>query len=120
MVPLTARYTGKQRDLSPKTRIGIGLLISCIGMATSATTERIRRANSIEFNPDNDPNAGLQMSAMWLVPQFALLGAAEAFSSSGQIEYYYTQFSKSMASIAVALSIHSRDGGFELGWEPSG
>ncbi|KAG5552140.1 hypothetical protein RHGRI_010292 [Rhododendron griersonianum] len=63
-------------------------------MATSATPEHIRQANSIEFNLDNNPNAGFQMSAMWLVPQFALLGA---------FWLIYTQFSKSMASIAVAL-----------------
>ncbi|KAF7146277.1 hypothetical protein RHSIM_Rhsim04G0084600 [Rhododendron simsii] len=94
MVPLIARYTGKQHALGPKTRMGIGLLISCIGMATSATPEHIRQANSIEFNPDNKPNAGFQMSAMWLVPQFGLLGA---------FWLIYTQFSKSMASIAVAL-----------------
>ncbi|CAK9155168.1 unnamed protein product [Ilex paraguariensis] len=40
---------------------------------------------------------------MWLVPQYCLIGLAEAFNAIGQIEFYYTQFPKSMASIGVAL-----------------
>ncbi|KAI3443757.1 hypothetical protein Pfo_000422 [Paulownia fortunei] len=43
------------------------------------------------------------MSAMWLIPQHCLIGLAEAFNAIGQIELYYSQFPKSMASIAVAL-----------------
>ena len=37
------------------------------------------------------------------MPQYSLTGLAEAFNAIGQIEFYYSQFPKSMASIAVAL-----------------
>lgn len=40
---------------------------------------------------------------MWLVPQHALTGLSEALNAIGQIELYYSQFPKSMGSIAVAL-----------------
>ncbi|KAF4389986.1 hypothetical protein F8388_002928 [Cannabis sativa] len=40
---------------------------------------------------------------MWLVPQYSLVGLAEAFNAIGQIEFYYSQFPKSMSSIAVSL-----------------
>lgn len=43
------------------------------------------------------------MRAMWLVPQHSLAGLAEAFNAIGQIEFYYSQFPKNLASIAVAL-----------------
>ncbi|PNX77987.1 putative peptide/nitrate transporter [Trifolium pratense] len=43
------------------------------------------------------------MSAMWLVPQHCLVGFAEAFNVIGQIEFYYSQFPKTMSSIAVAF-----------------
>ncbi|KAI7980138.1 Protein NRT1/ PTR FAMILY 1.2 [Camellia lanceoleosa] len=58
---------------------------------------------AIEEGLADDPNAIVDMSAMWLIPQFALLGAGDAFNSSGQVEFYMTRFSKSMSSIAVAL-----------------
>ncbi|XP_012846435.1 PREDICTED: protein NRT1/ PTR FAMILY 1.1-like [Erythranthe guttata] len=43
------------------------------------------------------------MSALWLLPQHCLTGLGEALNAIGQIELYYSQFPKSMASISVAL-----------------
>jgi peptide/histidine transporter 3/4 len=37
------------------------------------------------------------------VPQHCLHGIAEAFNAIGQIQFYYSQFPKSMSSIAMAL-----------------
>lgn len=44
-----------------------------------------------------------RMSAMWLVPQLALGGMAEAFNAIGQIEFFYKQFPENMRSIAGAF-----------------
>ncbi|XP_028080096.1 protein NRT1/ PTR FAMILY 1.2-like isoform X2 [Camellia sinensis] len=103
MVPLLARYTGNLRGLSPKVRMGISLVVTSIAVAIGAITESVRRKMAIEEGLADDPNAIVDMSAMWLIPQFALLGAGDAFNSSGQVEFYMTRFSKSMSSIAVAL-----------------
>ncbi|XP_059658005.1 protein NRT1/ PTR FAMILY 1.2 isoform X2 [Cornus florida] len=103
MVPLLAKYTGQPGGLTPKIRMGIGLLLSCVAMGLSGITESIRRGKAIEEGLEDDPDATVDMSAMWLVPQFALLGLAEAFNAIGQIEFFYSQFPKSMSSIAVAL-----------------
>ena len=103
MVPLLARYTGNIRGLSPKFRMGISLVVTSIAVAIGAITESVRRKMAIEEGLADDPNAIVDMSAMWLIPQFALLGAGDAFNSSGQVEFYMTRFSKSMSSIAVAL-----------------
>ncbi|KAE8684545.1 putative peptide/nitrate transporter [Hibiscus syriacus] len=51
----------------------------------------------------DDPYKTVRMSAMWLVPQYSLIGLAEGLNAIGQIEFYYSQFPKSMASIGVAL-----------------
>ncbi|MCD7467168.1 hypothetical protein HAX54_004444 [Datura stramonium] len=98
LVPWISRFTGKPRGLSFKQRMGIGLLLSCAAQATAALVERERRSRALDQRLADHP-----MSAMWLVPQHCLTGLAEAFNAIGQIEFYYSQFPKSMASIGVAL-----------------
>ncbi|KAF5823878.1 putative proton-dependent oligopeptide transporter family, MFS transporter superfamily [Helianthus annuus] len=96
LVPFLAKFTHEPRGLHPKTRMGIGLILSIIALVVSAIVETIRRdlANS---------NTPVDMSAMWLVPQLVLLGLAEAFNAIGQMEFYYSELPKSMASLAMAF-----------------
>ncbi|KAF5947265.1 hypothetical protein HYC85_013222 [Camellia sinensis] len=103
IVPLLTRYTGNSRGITPKVRMGISLVVTSIAMAIGAITESVRRKMAVEDGVADDPNAIVDMSAMWLIPQFVLLGVGDAFNSTGQIEFYMTRFSKSMSSIAVAL-----------------
>ncbi|GKC91961.1 NRT1/ PTR family 1.2-like protein [Tanacetum coccineum] len=91
LVPFLAKYTHEPRGLHPKTRMGIGIGISILAMTVAARVETIRRDSTVD------------MSAMWLVPQYALLGLAEAFNAIGQMEFYYSELPKSMSSIAVAV-----------------
>ncbi|MCD7450860.1 hypothetical protein HAX54_008718 [Datura stramonium] len=103
LVPLLSKYTGRPRGLSPVIRMGIGLIVSCMSMAVSAITESIRRQRAIEEGHEDDPSALVNMSAMWLVPQYALLGVTEAAHAVGQIEFFYSLLPKSMSSIASAM-----------------
>ncbi|KAK9075635.1 hypothetical protein SSX86_003961 [Deinandra increscens subsp. villosa] len=91
LVPFLAKHTHEPRGLHPKTRMGIGLAISIGAMVVSAIVESVRRDTTGD------------MSAMWLVPQYALLGLAEAFNSVGQMEFYYSELPKSMSSVAIAM-----------------
>ncbi|XP_076904563.1 protein NRT1/ PTR FAMILY 1.2-like [Bidens hawaiensis] len=91
LVPLLVKYTHRPRGFHPKTRMGIGLVISVVAMIVSAIVETKRRSSTVD------------MSAMWLVPQYALLGLAEAFNAIGQLEFYYSELPKSMSSIAIAM-----------------
>ncbi|XP_028077911.1 protein NRT1/ PTR FAMILY 1.2-like [Camellia sinensis] len=84
MVALLAKCTGRPLGLSPRVRMGIGLLLSCLATVVSAVIERKRRSKAIEQGFQEDPNAVVDMTAMWLVPQYAILGLAEAFYSIGQ------------------------------------
>ncbi|CAL5443023.1 unnamed protein product [Camellia sinensis] len=103
IVPWLSKYTKRPRGLSLKQRMGIGLFVSCIATAVAALMERTRRARAINEGLADQPDAVVNMSAMWLVPQHCLVGISEAFNAIGQIQFYYSQFPKSMSSIGIAL-----------------
>ncbi|KAJ0624897.1 putative proton-dependent oligopeptide transporter family, PTR2 family proton/oligopeptide symporter [Helianthus annuus] len=96
MVPFLAKFTHEPRGLNLKTRMGVGIILSIITMVVSAIVETIRRdlANA---------NTMVVMSAMWLVPQFVLLGLTEAFNAIGQLEFYYSELPNSMSSLATVM-----------------
>lgn len=103
LVPLLAKFTKHKNGLTLKQRIGTGLFLSVIGMLVSGTVENQRREKAIEQGLANDPLGIVDMSGSWLIPQYIIIGLAEAFNGIGQIEFYYSQFPKSMSSIGVAL-----------------
>ncbi|KAJ9167836.1 hypothetical protein P3X46_019428 [Hevea brasiliensis] len=103
LVPRIAKFTKRPRGLSNKQRMGIGLLLSCISTAIAGAVEHKRRAMAIREGLAHKPMGLVNMSAMWLVPQHCVTGLAEAFNAIGQIEFYYSQFPKTMSSIGVAL-----------------
>ncbi|KAF8407074.1 hypothetical protein HHK36_006199 [Tetracentron sinense] len=103
VVPLMAKITGRTNGLSLKQRMGIGLLLSCCATGVSAIVEGVRRRTAIDQGLLENGYAMVNMSAMWLVPQHCLMGLAEAFNAIGQINFYYSEFPKSMSSIGVAL-----------------
>ncbi|XP_047947032.1 protein NRT1/ PTR FAMILY 1.2-like [Salvia hispanica] len=120
IVPRLSKYTKNPRGIGVRARIGLGLFISCLATVRS---HKINNSEILYMNftniasilyvyflcmtciDDSEIGRSLQvdMTAMWLVPQHALTGLSEALNAIGQIELYYSQFPKSMGSIAVAL-----------------
>ncbi|KAM0896071.1 hypothetical protein ACQ4PT_023442 [Festuca glaucescens] len=98
IAPALRRVTGNPRGLTMKQRIGVGLLLATMAMAVSAAVEGARRRLALAGTGTAAP-----MSAFWLVPQFALMGLAEAFGVIGELEFFYTELPKSMASFSMAL-----------------
>lgn len=101
-----SRLTGHARGLTLRQRMGAGLALFAVAMAVAAHTESVRRAAAIaEGLRDSDPRKGepVHMSAMQLVPQHCLTGLAEGLNLIGQIEFYYSEFPKTMSSIGVSL-----------------
>ncbi|CAN1824851.1 Protein NRT1/ PTR FAMILY 1.2 [Linum perenne] len=96
ILPLASKLWGRPVKLSTKLRMGLGLVVSSLSMVAAATVENARRKKAIQ-------EAVVNMSAMWLVPQYVLLGLAESLNAIGQIEFYYSEFPKSMSSIASCL-----------------
>ncbi|TYI89595.1 hypothetical protein E1A91_D03G067500v1 [Gossypium mustelinum] len=103
ILPMASKLKGKPVRFSVKLRMGIGLFLTCLAMAVSAIVENARWRKAIREGFLNNPHTVLNMSALWLVPQFCLNGLAEAFTAIGQTEFFYSELPKSMSSIAAAL-----------------
>ncbi|KAL5067587.1 hypothetical protein RYX36_018474 [Vicia faba] len=99
LIPLASKIRGKPVRISAKKRMGIRLFFYFLYLVTAATFETIRRKKAID---DSDEGVS-KMSAMWLAPQLCLAGIAEAFNLIGQNEFYYTEFPRTMSSVAVSL-----------------
>ncbi|RDX88381.1 Protein NRT1/ PTR FAMILY 1.2, partial [Mucuna pruriens] len=102
-VPAASKLRGKPVRINAKTRMGIGLVFTFLRLVTAAIVETTRRRRAMREGHTDEGNAVLNMSAMWLVPQLCLAGMAEAFNAIGQNEFYYTEFPKTMSSIAASL-----------------
>ncbi|GER52690.1 major facilitator superfamily protein [Striga asiatica] len=96
ILPLASKIAGKKVHLGVKLRMGIGIFLSCVAMVVSGAVEHARRKRAIA-------QGDVKMSALWLIPQNCLLGLSEAFNAIGQTEFYYSEFPKSMSSVASSL-----------------
>lgn len=98
IVPFMRKVKKGRGGITILQRIGIGLFLTIIESLVGAVVEDRRRLMALSRGTNVSP-----MSAMWLVPQLALGGLAEAFNAIGQIEFYYKQFPENMRSIAGAF-----------------
>lgn len=103
IIPLLSKIKGKPVYISVKLRMGAGLVFSILAMVMSGIIEHIRKQKAIEEGFINDSQAVVKMSAMWLVPQQVFNGLSEALNIIGQTEFYYSEFPKSMSSVATSL-----------------
>jgi peptide/histidine transporter 3/4 len=97
LVPLARRVTGNDRGLSQLRRLGVGLALSVATMAYAAMVEA-RRLAAVR-------GEGAVMSIVWQAPSFAVLGAAEVFSTSGVLEFFYDQSPGGMKSLGTSLAL---------------
>ncbi|XP_074348475.1 protein NRT1/ PTR FAMILY 1.1-like [Apium graveolens] len=103
LLPLASKIRGKRVLLGVKERLGMGLFCGFIAMILSAIVEHKRRTKAIEQGLEDSPNSMINMSAYWLVPPYVMFGLAEALNSLAQTEFFYTEFPKSMSSIASTM-----------------
>ncbi|CAA6670010.1 unnamed protein product [Spirodela intermedia] len=85
-------------------RVGVGLVFSILAMAAAAVVERQRRESAIRRHHN--------ISALWLVPQFFLVGAGEAFAYVGQLEFFIREAPERMKSMSTALFLATLSMGF--------
>lgn len=50
-----------------------------------------------------NPHHVVNISAMWIILLYSLIGIAKAMNSVGQYEFFYSEFCKSMSSTASTL-----------------
>lgn len=94
-VPIARKITHDPQGIRSLQRIGIGLVFSVAGMVASAIIEKRRREMVVQENT--------RISALWLVPQFFLVGAGEAFAYVGQLEFFIREAPERMKSMSTGL-----------------
>ncbi|XP_006352020.1 protein NRT1/ PTR FAMILY 6.4-like [Solanum tuberosum] len=103
-VPIARKITGNRQGLTSLQRVGIGLILSIVGMVSAAVVEKQRRENAINHN--------YSISAFWLVPQFFIVGAGEAFAYVGQLEFFIREAPEGMKSMSTGLFLSTLSMGF--------
>ncbi|XP_012077575.1 protein NRT1/ PTR FAMILY 8.2-like [Jatropha curcas] len=95
IVPALRKYTGNPHGITTLQRIGVGFFVSILALASAAIVERQRRdtVNSTHTN----------MSVLWLLPQFILLGTAEMLAFVAQMEFFYSEATVGTRSISSAV-----------------
>ncbi|XP_047328968.1 protein NRT1/ PTR FAMILY 1.2-like [Impatiens glandulifera] len=104
LIPVASYILGRPARLSPITRMGIGIFLSFLSMVVGANVEGVRRSVAIREGLVNNPKGMVPMSVFWLVPQYVLMGVAEALNMVAQTELYICELPKGLASIATNLS----------------
>ncbi|KAJ0112025.1 hypothetical protein Patl1_01953 [Pistacia atlantica] len=94
-VPLARKITHNVQGMTSLQRVGIGLVFSVIAMVVSAIVEKERREIYVHKH--------IKISAFWLVPQFFLVGAGEAFVYVGQLEFFIREAPERMKSMSTGL-----------------
>ncbi|KAL5994598.1 hypothetical protein ACLOJK_024651 [Asimina triloba] len=103
LIPITRRFTGINRGISFLQRMGVGFLISVFATFVAGFVEEKRKHAAAAHGLLDRPKDTIPISVLWLVPQYALHGFAEAFMSIGHLEFFYDQAPESMRSTATAL-----------------
>lgn len=103
-VPLARKITHNVQGLTSLQRVGIGLMFSIVAMVVSAIVEKERRDNAVKKNTT--------ISAFWLVPQFFLVGAGEAFAYVGQLEFFIREAPERMKSMSTGFFLTTLSMGY--------
>ncbi|KAH9611044.1 hypothetical protein KSS87_006920 [Heliosperma pusillum] len=106
LVPFLEKVRGKEGGITVLQRMGIGIGLSVLTMLLAGIVEDQRRKTAL-----TKPTLGVfprkgeisSMSGLWLVFPLSVAGLAEAFTSVGQVEFYYKQFPENMRSVAGSL-----------------
>ncbi|WOL10159.1 hypothetical protein Cni_G18913 [Canna indica] len=110
MRPAARRLTGNPHGLSPLRRIAIGLFLSIVAMFAAGFTEK-KRLNVAWANPGAPV---VPLSVFWLIPQFFLVGAGEAFTYVGQLDFFLRECPKGMKTMSTGLFLSTLSLGFFL------
>uniref|UniRef100_A0A0E0CUY3 Major facilitator superfamily (MFS) profile domain-containing protein n=1 Tax=Oryza meridionalis TaxID=40149 RepID=A0A0E0CUY3_9ORYZ len=105
-VPAIRKYTKNPRGITLLKRMGVGLLLQVVAMATASLMESRRlgyaRRHGLDAAAAEVP---VPLTIFELLPQYVLMGVADAFLVVGKIEFFYDQAPESMKSLGTAMSL---------------
>ncbi|KAE9617621.1 hypothetical protein Lal_00043287 [Lupinus albus] len=103
-VKIMQRLTKNPRGVTLIQRMGIGLIFHIIIMIIASFTERYRLSVAKEHGVVE--NGGLvPLSIFILLPQYILIGTADAFVEIAKVEFFYDQAPESMKSLGTSYSM---------------
>lgn len=102
-VKIMQKWTGNPRGITLLQRMGIGLLIHIVIMTVASFTERYRLSVAKEHGLIN--GGQVPLTIFILLPQFVLMGTADAFLEVAKIEFFYDQAPESMKSLGTSYSM---------------
>ncbi|CAD5332940.1 unnamed protein product [Arabidopsis thaliana] len=98
IIPIVKQITGRKKRLTLKHRIEIGIVMGIICMIVAGFQEKKRRASALKNGSFVSP-----VSIVMLLPQFALAGLTEAFSSVALMEFLTVRMPEHMRAVAGAI-----------------
>lgn len=103
-VKIMQRLTKNPRGITLLQRTGIGMVLHIIIMTVASLTERWRL--SVAKDHGVVENGGqVPISIFILLPQFVLMGTADAFLEVAKIEFFYDQAPESMKSLGTSFAM---------------
>ncbi|XWS75783.1 hypothetical protein CRYUN_Cryun01aG0121800 [Craigia yunnanensis] len=105
-VPPARKITHNVQGITSLQRIGIGLILSIVAMVGAAIVEKERREIAVKKE--------VKISAFWLLVQYFLVGAGEAFAYVGQLEFFIREAPDRMKSMSTGLFLSTISMGFFL------
>lgn len=102
-VPLIRRWTKNPRGISLLQRMGIGLVLHIVIMTVASLTERWR-LRAAEDHGLVQNGGQIPLTIFILLPQFVLMGTADAFLEVAKIEFFYDQAPENMKSLGTSYS----------------
>lgn len=113
IIPFARRLTKSETGITHLQRIGVGLFLSIVAMATAALVE-IKRKRVATSSGLLDSTTPLPITFFWIAFQYLFLGSADLFTLAGLLEFFFTEAPPTMRSLATSLSWASLAVGYYL------
>lgn len=102
-----------KKDLTELRRMGIGFVVAIMAMFSAGLVEvyRLRNAKRVCTCRCNDSS---NLSILWQMPQYMLVGASEVFTYVGMMEFFNKESPDGLKSFSSALYVASMSAGSYL------
>ncbi|KAM5553278.1 protein NRT1/ PTR FAMILY 5.2-like [Rosa sericea] len=103
-VKFMRKLTKNPRGITLLQRMGIGMILHIFIMVIASLTERYR-LNIAKEHGVVESGGQVPLTILVLLPQFVLMGTADAFLEVAKIEFFYDQAPESMKSLGTSYSM---------------
>ncbi|KAK8988129.1 hypothetical protein V6N11_065727 [Hibiscus sabdariffa] len=102
-IPVIRKWTKNPRGITLLQRMGVGLVLHIIIMAIASFTERYRLSVARQHGLV-EHGGQLPLTIFILLPQFVLMGTADAFLEVAKLEFFHDQAQEGMKTLGTSYS----------------